>query len=124
MSGWIGKVAAAALTGTAMWAIFLWKLVPYAIRERHPALLPWWMMPLLAFLAAFLLSLGGDQHRLLIPAALVAGMVIPHIILIVVDCAQDPTNHNLWPFEFVFILVEMSPALLGPALARRLQRKP
>ena len=45
-------------------------------------------------------------------------------IRVVVETAQDPTDHNLWPFELIFAgvmsLVAVVPGLLIGALLRRL----
>lgn len=47
-------------------------------------------------------------------------------IRVVVETAQDPTDHNLWPFELIlaaiFSLVAIVPGLLVGALVRRLGR--
>ena len=45
-------------------------------------------------------------------------------IRVVVETAQDPTDHNLWPFELIFAalfsLVAVVPGLLIGAIVRRL----
>lgn len=45
-------------------------------------------------------------------------------IRVVVETAQDPTDHNLWPFELIlaalFSLVAVVPGLLIGAIVRRL----
>jgi hypothetical protein len=45
------------------------------------------------------------------------------MIRVVVDTMQDPTDHNLWPFELIFAavvsLVAVVPGLLVGALVRR-----
>jgi hypothetical protein len=46
-------------------------------------------------------------------------------VRVAVEVAQDPTDHNLWPFELIiaaiFSLVAVVPGLLIGALARRLK---
>jgi len=48
------------------------------------------------------------------------------MIRVVVETAQDPTDHNLWPFELVFAavfsLIAVVPGLLVGALLRKLGR--
>lgn len=56
------------------------------------------------------------------PTLILLGMLLANAILIVQDVADDPTNHNLWPFEFVGILLLSIPAYLGAALSRALGR--
>ena len=56
--------------------------------------------------------------------AMLAAFPAAVMIRVVVDTMQDPTDHNLWPFEIViaalFSLVAVVPGLLIGALARRL----
>jgi hypothetical protein len=54
--------------------------------------------------------------------SLIGGFFAAHICLVVADCASDPTNHNLWPFEFVFLAVMTSPAFLGAGISGLIQR--
>jgi hypothetical protein len=42
--------------------------------------------------------------------------------LILSDCAADPTDHNLWPFEFVIIAVSMAPAYVGAGISSYIDR--
>jgi len=56
--------------------------------------------------------------------AMLAAFPTAVMIRVVVDTMQDPTDHNLWPFEIViaalFSLVAVVPGLLIGTLARRL----
>jgi hypothetical protein len=56
--------------------------------------------------------------------AMLAAFPTAVMIRVIVDTMQDPTDHNLWPFEIViaalFSLVAVVPGLLIGALARRL----
>jgi hypothetical protein len=58
----------------------------------------WETLPLLAGVAAALSWIVGVR---IIPSALVVGNAFPAIIpaRVVLDCPQDQTAHNLWPFE-------------------------
>jgi hypothetical protein len=64
----------------------------------------WETFPLLAGVAFVLSWIVGAG---LLPSALSVGIAFPAIVLarVVMDCVQDPTNHNLWPFELVVALV-------------------
>jgi hypothetical protein len=46
------------------------------------------------------------------------------LVRLIVETAQDPTDHNLWPFELIFAavvsLVAVVPGLLIGAIVRRL----
>jgi hypothetical protein len=113
------------VTGAAFDAVFFWQFSSYSARGGlYPSVyLPWWSLPVLAFTAGFVLTLGRTHHRLLMPVALLGGFCIANACLIVADCWKDPTNHNLWPFEFVEIAVLTAPAFLGTALNALLQRR-
>ncbi len=119
--GW--ECAVAFVVGLLLNAVFLWKFLPYSVRERSPGLLPVWTLPLIATLATFVLTSINQRDRKSVPLALVAGMFVANACLIVVDCSADPTNHNLWPFEFVIIgFAAGVPALLGSWLSFVLRR--
>jgi hypothetical protein len=82
----------------------------------------WETLPLIAgvaFSLSWILDVG------IIPSGLIIGSAFPAIILgrIVVDCVQDPTDHNLLPFEVgaAFILGMMM-AVPSAALGRLLRR--
>lgn len=111
------RYAGAVFIGVMFDAVFLWKFRPYTAREHGPDLLPWYLLPVLAFLAGLLLTLGFDGKKRWIPVALLGGFFAANACLIVADCSADPTNHNLWPFEFVLIAVASAPAFLGAALS-------
>lgn len=70
--------------------------------------------------AALLLRSLGTANIWL--ATVIAGAAVPAVVMtrVVVDCVQDPTAHNLWPFEVVIaFFVGFAPAFIG-ALAGRL----
>ena len=106
-------------------AVFFWQFSPYSKRGGlYPSVYPpWWSLPVLAFAAGFVLTLGRTHHRLLVPVALVGGFCFANACLIVADCWNNQANHNLWPFEFVGIAVLTAPAFLGMALKALLQRR-
>lgn len=116
---------AAFATGAAFDAVFFWRFQPYSMRGDfgQSVLPPWWSLPILAFTAGLILTRGRTHNRLLVPVSLVGGFFVANACLIVADCCHDPTNHNLWPFEFVMIAVLTAPAFLGAAFNALLQRR-
>jgi pyridoxal biosynthesis lyase PdxS len=49
-------------------------------------------------------------------ATAIAASAVPAVVIarVVVDCLQDPTAHNLWPFEVIIaIVLGFGPALVG-----------
>lgn len=71
-------------------------------------------------LAALLLRWFGAAHVWL--ATVVAGSAVPAVVMarVIVDCVQDPTAHNLWPFEVVIACVLGFASALVGALAGKL----
>jgi len=87
----------------------------------------WETLPLMAGVAMFLSWIGGIET---VPTTLVVGSAFPAIILgrIVWDCFQDPTRHNLLPFELVFafafgMIMTFPLAWIGSLLRRITRRK-
>lgn len=118
------RYAGAVFIGVIFDAVFFWKFQPYATREHGHDLLPWYVLPILTFIAGLLLSLALDGKKRWIPVAIFGGFCAANACLIVFDCSADPTNHNLWPFEFVIIAVAIAPAFLGAGISALIDRKP
>jgi uncharacterized membrane protein YphA (DoxX/SURF4 family) len=117
------RCAVAVFIGVVFDAIFFWRFLPYSARNSHlGVLVPLYLLPLLAFVAGIVLTIGLENRRRLIPIALVGGFCAANACLIIVDCWNDPTNHNLWPFEFLMIMVLTVPAFLGAGLGRIYER--
>ena len=116
------RLAVAVMIGVLFDAVFNWRFQPYSARNSHHDVLPWFMLPILAFVAGLLLTLGMEGRKRLVPLALVGGFFAANACLIVADCRDDPTNHNLWPFEFVIIVVMTSPAFLGAGMSALIEQ--
>ena len=122
MSGREWRYAGAVFLGVFFDAIFFWKFQPYAMRERGPDLLAWYFLPILTFVAGLLLTIALEGKKRLIPVAMFGGFSAANACLIVVDCSADPTNHNLWPFEFVMIAAATAPAFVGAGISILIDR--
>jgi hypothetical protein len=116
------RLAVAVVIGVLFDAVFFWRFLPYSARNSHHDALPGFTLPVLAFIAGLLLSLGMEGRKRLVPLALVGGFFAANACLIVADCWDDPTNHNLWPFEFVIIVAMTAPAWLGAGISRLIER--
>jgi hypothetical protein len=116
------RLAVAVVIGVLFDALFYWRFQPYSARNSQHDVLPGFMLPVLAFVAGLLLTLGMEGRKRLVPLALVGGFFAANACLIVADCRDDPTNHNLWPFEFVIIVVMTSPAWLGAGIGALIER--
>jgi hypothetical protein len=122
MSSLEWRCAVAVVIGLVLEVVFIWRFLPYSQRNSHHILLPLYALPILAFAAGLALTLGMDQDRHFIPFSLVAGFCAANACLIIVDCWNNPTNHNLWPFEFLLIFVLTTPAFMGAGVSRLLHR--
>jgi hypothetical protein len=107
---------------TAFLAAFLAVGVPYWLIPYRQVNLPNALLTagLVAVpMAALLLRSFGAAHVWL--ATAIAGSAVPSVVMarVVVDCVQDPTAHNLWPFEIVIALfLGFVPALAGALLGK------
>ena len=122
MSAREARYACAIVLGVIFEAVFFWKFRPYSTREHGPDLFPWYTLPILAFLAGLLLTVGLDGKKRWIPTAMFAAFCVANACLIVADCSVDPTNHNLWPFEFVIIALATAPSYLGAGVSVLIDR--
>ncbi len=107
----------AVFAGVAFHVVFIWKFLPYTRRESAPGLLPGYWLPILAFVLGLLLTYSLEGKKRWIPTVMLGASFLANACLIVSDCAADPTDHNLWPFEFVIIAVAMSPAFIGAGIS-------
>jgi biotin transporter BioY len=75
---------------------------------------------LLVTVAAALLARRNGRHSFLATMLVIAAS-LPAVILarVGVDTAQDPTSHNLWPFEVFFAWIVGLPAAAAGALLAR-----
>ena len=117
MTGREWRLACAVFLGVVLDAVCFWKFRPYSTREHGPELLPWYFLLVITFVAGLLLSVGFDGKKRWIPIAIFGGFAAANACLIVADCMNDPTNHNLWPFEFVMIGLATTPAFIGAGIS-------
>lgn len=114
-------------------ASFLAVGLPYwQIRYSDVELPTTLMTPALIVVAlAAAMARAFGQSRFIV-CVLALGATVPAVVMarVVVDTAQDPTSHNLWPFEiilsgFVGVSVSTIGALIGsiPRVVRGVARK-
>ena len=111
------RYCAAAAAGAGVYFILLYRFLSYSERNRLPAS-AYMIFAAAAFLVGLLLSLGASRSRRAIATALIVGVCAMHAIVILIDWSKDPTDHNLFPFEFVILFVTASPVYAGAGLAR------
>ena len=117
------RYAVPVIVGVTFDAVFFWKFQPYTMREHGHDLLPWYLLPSLALVAGLVLTIQTDGKKRWVPIAILGGFFTANACLIFADCAADPTDHNLWPFEFVIIAAATSPAFIGAGVSGLLRKR-
>lgn len=110
------------LLGGIIGAITLWPMSYHTLNNSTSGIALGWGI----FCAIAGLYLGATTDRQLSKIALLicGGVACAMVMRIIVDCAIDPTNHNLWPFEFVWMMMVCFPtSLAGAFLGRRLLQR-
>jgi hypothetical protein len=113
---------ASAVLGLILFLFYFWRFLPYSQRERPEHSPNWWSFLIIMLISGFLLGLGMARHRFWVPTCLLLALFVANTIMIVVDCIPDPTNHNLFPFEFMMIAVLTLPAYFGALIAAAVDR--
>jgi hypothetical protein len=108
---------ASAALGLILFVFYFWRFLPYSQRMRAEDSTSWWSFLIIALISGFLLSLGVTYRRYWVPTCMLLALFAANAIMIVIDCIPDPTNHNLFPFEFLMIAVMTLPAYFGAFLA-------
>lgn len=85
------------------------------IQEAHAAAFVGTLVAL--FLVSAVLNFGA-QRTFAVAAMVWAGMSAAHTLVLIAETSRDATSHNLWPFEYLSILLLVLPALIGAAVGR------
>jgi hypothetical protein len=113
---------ASAVLGMILFVFYFWRFLPYSQRLRPEHSPNWWSFLIIVLIGGFLLSLGLTRRRFWVPTCLLLTLFVANAIMIVIDCIPDPTNHNLFPFEFLIIAVLTVPAYFGAFIAAAVDR--
>jgi hypothetical protein len=109
------------LLGAATYFVVMYRFQTYTERNNMPVGI-FVLFSAMLFLEGFFLGIFAVPSPLKAASILIAGVFAAHAIIIAVDLREDPTNHNLLPFEFVYFFVLGSPAYLGAWLSRFARR--
>lgn len=110
------------LLGGIIGAITLWPMSYHTLNNSTSGIALGW--GIFCAIAGLYLGATTDHQLSRIALLICGGVACAMVIRIIVDCAIDPTNHNLWPFEFVWMMMVCFPAsLAGAFLGRRLLAK-
>lgn len=116
------RYVASTILGVALFLFYFQPFLPYSQRVRPEHSPNWWPFLIIVFIGGFLLSLGVERRRFLVPTYLLLALFAGNTILIVVDCIAKAADHNLFPIEFIFIAVLMLPAYFGALVAAAVDR--
>ena len=108
------------LVGVTLHIEYFYRFLPYGRREQQ---LPgFWIFEAAMFFARFVSSFRTRTRRLLLAPLPMIDFVTANAVLIVSECREDPTNHNLSPFEMLEMIVLSIPVFIGPGVASRFDR--
>ena len=116
------RYISSAVLGVILFLFYFWRFLPYSQRLRPDHAPNWWSFLIIVLIGGFLLSVGLTRYRFWVPTCLLLTLFVANAIMIVVDCIPDPTNHNLFPFEFLMIAILTLPAYLGAFIAAVVDR--
>ncbi len=103
--------------GALVFVIYFWRLLPYSQRLRPEHTPNWWAVLILMLIAGFALTVGIKQGRYRVCGCLTLTLLALNMVMIIIDCIADPSNHNLLPFELAWIVLLTAPAYVGAAIA-------
>lgn len=89
----------------------------YSARLQQPHAAAFVVGLVALFLVAGVLNFGA-RRTFAIAGMVWAGMLAVHTVVLIAETSRDPTSHNLWPFEYLFMLLLVMPALIGAATGR------
>lgn len=102
------------------WCYHPW--LPYSARERSWTTGGFVAVMIGGLIGGLLLARGVRPHRYRIAAAFLAAIFAANACVIAFDWTVDPTDHNMFPFEFVLLGILAIPAFLGAAIGGRKKR--
>jgi hypothetical protein len=119
------RSAVALVFGALAYFVSLHRFLSYSQRNRLGAA-DYITFALLVFVVGFATTLNVRKSRYRIASWTIAGVWALHAFVIAMDLREDPTNHNLLPFEFIILGFVALPVYIGAALssvASRLMNK-
>lgn len=110
------------MLGIIIGAITLWPMTYTQLNNNTSAVALGW--GIFCSIAGIYLGAVTERKISKIALHLCGGVAIALALRIIVDCAIDPTDHNLWPFEFVGLMMVCLPSgLAGAWLGRKFLQK-
>jgi len=115
------RYGAAFAAGAIAYGATLYQFLTYSERNNlGPA--HWLALAALTLVIGYLATFGVKSSRFRVVHCMLAGIFVAHMLVIAIDVREDPTNHNLLPFEFVIIGFFALPGYLGAKIAQWMDR--
>ena len=105
------------MLGSIIGAITLWPMSYSQLnKSASPIALGWGVF---CVIAGLYLGIVSKQMTSKIALHLSGGVAVALVIRIAVDVAINPNHHNVWPFEFAWLMIVCFPSALAGAWAGR-----
>jgi len=104
------------VAGSVADIVILFRFLSYSERNKLPGDV-YLTFAAVALVIGFALTLRATTRRYQTAGFVLLGVCLAHLLVIVADYQQDPTSHNLLPFEFAILCVIASPAYAGAGIA-------
>ncbi len=104
------------VAGSVAYALILFRFLSYSERNKLPSD-DYLTFAGVVLAIGFAASLGATTGRYRTAGFVLLGVCAAHLLVIIADYQQDPTSHNLAPFEFVILCVAAAPAYVGAGIA-------
>jgi len=111
----------ALVLGAASYFAVLYRFQTYSQRNATSQT-TWIVFSAIMFVLGVVLGWVASTSFLRTGTFMVLGVFAAHSVVIYLDTMEDPTNHNLLPFEFIIYFVLSSPAYLGVLMSRIVKR--
>jgi drug/metabolite transporter (DMT)-like permease len=110
------RTIVALVAGSLAYLLILFRFLSYSERNQLPGDV-YLTFAGVALVIGFVVSLGATRGRYQAIGFVLLGICVAHLLVIIADYQQNPTSHNLAPFEFAILCVVAAPAYAGAGIA-------
>ena len=107
------------VAGAVAYVLILFRFLSCSERNKLPGEV-YLTFAAVVLLIGFVVTLGATTRRYRTAGFVLLGVCLAHGLVIVADYQQDPTSHNLMPFEFAILGAITAPAYAGAGIAHLL----
>jgi drug/metabolite transporter (DMT)-like permease len=110
------RTIVALVAGSVAYLLILFRFLSYSERNKLSGDV-YLTFAAVALVIGFAVTLGATAGRYRTAGFVLLGVCLAHLLVIIADYQQDPTSHNLMPFEFAILCVVAAPAYAGAGIA-------